>query len=172
LGIRLKPQCSMVDQNIELHVTKGYSPCIQSGYSIKAKFSNLLNIDDFFEILPSFASDIEFDEEEGIINLHGQLNGIPYRMNIFADGSIFLQSQDVNLDSDRILFFTLGNAMRIAKCSQCGTCVSICPVKATRVENRQIFIDRNKCLHCFKCITHCPFVVDIKDKIKYIELGK
>ena len=42
-----------------------------------------------------------------------------------------------------------------AKCTGCGLCVDICPVKAIKVENAKAVIDDN-CVECSACLSQCP----------------
>ncbi len=41
------------------------------------------------------------------------------------------------------------------KCTQCGLCVEVCPVRAVQPNNMSI-IDKWKCIICFACIKNCP----------------
>ena len=51
-----------------------------------------------------------------------------------------------------------------SKCSFCGLCEAVCPVKAIQVEkgdngpnaDRDLILDQEKCLYCGKCVKSCP----------------
>ncbi|HME46048.1 MAG TPA: 4Fe-4S binding protein [Syntrophorhabdales bacterium] len=42
------------------------------------------------------------------------------------------------------------------KCSACGACVDICPVKAVRLENDTCVVDTDWCIGCGVCALPCP----------------
>lgn len=42
------------------------------------------------------------------------------------------------------------------KCTGCGVCVDICPVKCLKLEDGKIAFDASKCVDCGKCIKACP----------------
>jgi len=44
------------------------------------------------------------------------------------------------------------------KCTQCGVCVSICPVGALFLDKKtwKIIFDENRCVVCGLCIDACP----------------
>ena len=42
------------------------------------------------------------------------------------------------------------------KCSACGACVDICPVKAVRLENDACVVDTDWCIGCGVCALPCP----------------
>lgn len=43
-----------------------------------------------------------------------------------------------------------------SKCNLCGKCVSYCPVKALKIENDKLKVDKIKCISCYSCIPICP----------------
>jgi len=43
------------------------------------------------------------------------------------------------------------------KCTACGCCLEICPVKAISFKNKQAFIDKNICIGCGECLCVCKF---------------
>ncbi|GIU19937.1 MULTISPECIES: 4Fe-4S dicluster domain-containing protein [unclassified Shewanella] len=53
------------------------------------------------------------------------------------------------------------------QCNHCKnpTCVEVCPAKATykRPEDGIVVIDYDKCIHCQRCVTACPYGARIKD---------
>lgn len=43
--------------------------------------------------------------------------------------------------------------VKTSKCTNCGTCIAVCPVDAI---DKNAVGDKNKCLVCFACIKYCP----------------
>jgi phosphoadenosine phosphosulfate reductase len=141
---------------IQFHVTKGFSPCLQSGYSVKGKFSTPLDLDQAANFLIALDSGISYDEELNVISISSIYNRQPYRVNIFADGALFLLSPSKEFDHQSFLKLVVGSILRSISCNQCKTCESICPTKAISIEASQIRIDPDLCTQCRTCITHCP----------------
>lgn len=43
------------------------------------------------------------------------------------------------------------------KCVGCGKCISNCPVQAYKIDDNKFpIIDKSKCISCYRCIHHCP----------------
>jgi NAD-dependent dihydropyrimidine dehydrogenase PreA subunit len=42
------------------------------------------------------------------------------------------------------------------RCSRCGICADLCPVKCIRPGFSRYVIDEDKCQLCFRCLAHCP----------------
>ena len=63
-----------------------------------------------------------------------------------------------NPEKSSIEVFPRGNdEFAISVCSQCGTCVEICPTEALSV-NKQgvVMINKKLCSGCMVCVEHCP----------------
>ena len=43
------------------------------------------------------------------------------------------------------------------KCTNCYTCVKVCPVKAISIEKKRPVINYEKCISCLCCAEHCPY---------------
>lgn len=41
------------------------------------------------------------------------------------------------------------------KCLKCGACISVCPVKALKLES-ELKCDKSKCTKCQICVKFCP----------------
>ena len=41
-------------------------------------------------------------------------------------------------------------------CTNCGTCVSACPVEAILENDSKHYIDADKCIDCGACVSECP----------------
>ncbi|MFW5902881.1 MAG: DUF362 domain-containing protein [archaeon] len=42
------------------------------------------------------------------------------------------------------------------RCLTCGGCISICPVGALEIKNKELTIDHEKCIECGTCVKFCP----------------
>jgi len=42
------------------------------------------------------------------------------------------------------------------RCLACGGCVSLCPVDALELKNKELTIDHDKCMECGNCVKFCP----------------
>jgi len=45
----------------------------------------------------------------------------------------------------------------LLKCTGCGDCGKICPVKAITFENDKAVVDPAKCINCLLCVKTCKF---------------
>ena len=50
---------------------------------------------------------------------------------------------------------TLVAVIDAGKCTDCGTCVQVCPTGAITVDT-MVSIDTEKCIECGKCVSICP----------------
>ncbi len=52
--------------------------------------------------------------------------------------------------------FPLKVYMHKEKCVNCGLCVSNCPVRAIKMNDNLVKINRALCINCYRCIHNCP----------------
>jgi len=52
---------------------------------------------------------------------------------------------------------TLKPSVITKKCTACGCCIAICPVKAIAFKEKKALIDQNICVGCGECICACKF---------------
>lgn len=54
------------------------------------------------------------------------------------------------------------------ECRQCNICLRNCPVNAITYKETKIVINRNDCIHCYRCVSICPFhgIYANTDKLK------
>jgi len=45
--------------------------------------------------------------------------------------------------------------LNLKKCTGCGDCVAICPVKAIEIVNEKAVIDTERCILCTSCVAEC-----------------
>ncbi|MHA1585240.1 MAG: phosphoadenosine phosphosulfate reductase domain-containing protein [Promethearchaeota archaeon] len=157
---------------LEFQVTKGFSPCLQTGYSVKGRFSEPLNLRKIMQYIPAFTDGAEFDNELNVITIKSIYKGQTYRLNIFPDGSIFLLSPSQEFDSTGLLKLLIATAFRAHFCNQCKTCISVCPQHAIQLAvapDEGVRINPDLCSHCTICLTHCPLFQVAKKSFKQIE---
>ena len=163
LGISLTPELSEDLSNIQLHIAKGFSPCLQDGYSVKGRFSRPLDLESLMNYMPALTSQIDYDAELNVISLKGVFKRIDYKLNLFADGSFFLHSLSKDFNYEKVIIFLATTLYRANLCNHCGTCTAICVHKAIITLENGIRIDPDLCKNCQQCITHCPFYANAKE---------
>ncbi len=156
LNIPINFQSNDFSTPLNLTISKGFSPCIQSGYSIKGRFSQPLNLINISNIISSISNNYDYDEELNVITIQSQFKLQDYRYNLFSDGSFILLVQKKDFDYVKFLKLIVSNVLRSIYCNQCKTCISICPNQAIKLNEASIFIDENLCNQCLTCVTHCP----------------
>ncbi|MHA1673614.1 MAG: phosphoadenosine phosphosulfate reductase domain-containing protein [Promethearchaeota archaeon] len=155
-GIEFQFQNTTPNDDIDLKITKGFSPCLQSGYSVKGKFSQALDLVHILDYLPSLTGDFEYDEELNVISGRGGYKKNSYRFNLFSDGTVFFLSPQQDFDYAGWFQHFYTTIYRTLFCNQCKTCISVCPSQAIRIEGSQVAIDASKCNTCRLCTSHCP----------------
>ena len=143
-------------QHLSLNVTKGFSPCVNSGYSLKAKFNTGLDLDYLSILLQSLSIKIEYDEEINTVSIQGEFMKKFYHLNFFPDGSLYLLTQSSDFEYQKFIRLITTLVLKLDNCSECGTCVSVCNIDALKLEDHKLTINSEKCMKCMKCITHCP----------------
>jgi NAD-dependent dihydropyrimidine dehydrogenase PreA subunit len=87
-------------------------------------------------------------EQEGllVLELKGEQKEYDKGIDFLIKGGVKIQSlsQDVTRNEER--------------CTNCGACVTICPVGAFKVDpkTRLVIFDNEKCIACGLCIPACP----------------
>jgi phosphoadenosine phosphosulfate reductase len=156
----IEPQA---ETTFEISITKGFSPCLQSGYSIKGRFSLPVDLEASIPFLQILSKNLDWDEELNVIHIKGQFKQKDFVLNLFADGSFFLQSQDKGFEYVSFIKNVVSSIYRAKFCNQCGSCLSICPTKALSLQENRVVIDPLKCSHCLNCQTHCSLYQHVKE---------
>ncbi len=144
------------NQEISIVLTKGFSPCLMSGYSIKGKITNYTPTETTISYFAPLSSNVDFDEDLNIFSLKSSFKGIKYTLNLFSDGSFFLKSNQKNFNYINLVKLFYTSILREKMCKSCEICVSICPNNALKRKNNRIEVNEKLCTSCQKCITHCP----------------
>jgi len=69
-----------------------------------------------------------------------------------------LQQQKKQIEkriSDRETGNKVAAFIQVDKCTGCGICVDVCPVKAIRVDGHAV-VNRDLCVACAACVSACP----------------
>ncbi len=66
--------------------------------------------------------------------------------------------KEINRDKSSIRITSLGNAeWGMAVCSQCGSCIAVCPTEALYRDKQGIVrIKKELCIGCLSCVGFCP----------------
>lgn len=155
--ITYKFQNSSPSHDLHISITKGFSPCLQTGYSVKGRFSQVIDLPNLVSFLPALTSTFEYDSELEVISGNGKFKQIPFRFNLFSDGSVFLLSPERNFDYQAWFRYFFTTVYRSFFCNQCKTCINVCPTNAIIINGEQVKIQPERCSSCKKCITHCPY---------------
>jgi len=155
---------AIAPEAIKLYMTKGISPCTAGGFSVKARFSVPLVLPELLPWVQTIDKRIQHDEGSGLL-----FNYEPdFRMMLYADGSLFVQSPKKDFDFDKIVTHLLGVVARSIACERCGVCINVCPTAAiSKDADGDITIDTSKCagIGCQKCTHHCPVFHVVKGNI-------
>jgi phosphoadenosine phosphosulfate reductase len=150
------PEGAMAPEDVKLFITKGVSPCVAGGFSVKARFSIPLDVAELLQWVRVLDRRVEHDEDAGLLFIDKP----DLKFMLYADGSVFLQSIDPDFDFDRFVKFLLGAVARGVACQRCGVCASVCPDGAITQdpETGRVSIDASLCrgITCQNCVLHCP----------------
>lgn len=47
-------------------------------------------------------------------------------------------------------------AIDLSRCTVCGHCIDICPVKAIAVRQDKVEVNKKQCINCYRCLYECP----------------
>lgn len=65
--------------------------------------------------------------------------------------------KEENIDKSCIIIKKDEVEVKITTCTQCGECISVCPVQAiNRDRNGIVRINKEMCVGCFMCVGFCP----------------
>jgi Fe-S-cluster-containing hydrogenase component 2 len=46
--------------------------------------------------------------------------------------------------------------INLDKCTGCGSCYGVCPVRAIIIESYKAIVDAKECIECWACAKECP----------------
>ena len=95
----------------------------------------------------------------------------------YPKDGISFASHIIGLLGQRLWFYrkTIGYTDKIKiseKCTACGLCVSLCPMKNISMQGGNAVADK-KCTMCYRCISHCPQMAitllgdEVKEQCKF-----
>lgn len=154
--------------SFQVKISKGLSPCTDRTFSLTAKVDSALNLGLIEKILHVIPGSVKHHDDLGVLSIKSK----DYLVNINGDGTLYIQIWDRDYKYKSLLKYLYGLIVKSHRCNNCGVCESICPEKIICIgadeetENNFPTIsdkNRNQCIHCYKCITHCPMVQKYRD---------
>ncbi|MHA1728016.1 MAG: phosphoadenosine phosphosulfate reductase domain-containing protein [Promethearchaeota archaeon] len=156
------------DLPIKVSIIEEFSPCSQSGFTLKGKVNTALDLNLIASISPIINGKKEILEDSGVFTVESK----DYEVNIFANGTFYIHVNEENYKFDKLKQKVIGIIVKSHRCNGCGICERICPENIISIqhdEKKDIFYPlviahlSDKCVKCAKCITHCPIYHQIKD---------
>lgn len=147
LGIEARSKRS---DNLEVHVTRGMSPCAAGGYSVEAvlKTPRSRGLKQAAELLRT-VGEVELVEEFGVAMVRTKAA----TAKVFAGGQIAVVGERPK-DASELFDGVARAVLRADMCSKCGICVRTCPSHAITLDDA-IRVDEVKCDSCGKCADSC-----------------
>ncbi|MBN2154897.1 MAG: phosphoadenosine phosphosulfate reductase family protein [Candidatus Lokiarchaeota archaeon] len=104
-----------------------------------------------------------------------QIHNHQFEFQLTQEGNFSIKSTRKKKDIEKFLHHLAGLILKSQNCANCGVCEDICPQNIICVKKKgtkyipTINTTKNSpCIHCLKCITHCP----LYQKTKGIELNQ
>ncbi|MDD2438630.1 MAG: phosphoadenosine phosphosulfate reductase family protein [Methanosarcinaceae archaeon] len=145
LGINVRPEVS--EEEFELEVTGGISPCKAGGFSVEAGLKGI-RVAEATEFLNIVGKCI-FSEELGMLLVKTDKGTAKF----FSNGNLLVSSE--TKEKALGLFREIAKQLlRFSRCTSCGICVKTCPVGAISLEAQGVHIMDN-CIRCGKCTESC-----------------
>ena len=147
LGINTKVQGK--DEEFDIVVTGGISPCKTGGYTMEGKVTGLTL--DEVGYVANILGDNSFSEELGVVLITAPNSSV----KIFSSGHLSVNAPD---EEHALSLFenTAKQLIRVKKCTKCGVCLNVCPVDAITLEPHLII--KTECTQCGKCTESCVVV--------------
>ncbi len=147
LGINTKLKGT--SEEFTIKVTGGVSPCKTGGYTMEGRISGLV---------PSEALDIAnilgesvFSEDLGVLLIRKSNSNV----KLFSSGHIAVNAG--SRDEALSLFENTAKQLsRVKKCTKCGVCLKVCPVRAISIDPKLKISEA--CTRCGKCTESCVVV--------------
>ncbi|MEZ5334850.1 MAG: phosphoadenosine phosphosulfate reductase family protein [Methanolobus sp.] len=152
----ISTSASSDESAFSVDISSGISPCKAGGYSIEASVHgfSMEKTKDVMNII----GDMIYSEELGLLMVKGKSASI----KIFSSGSLVVNSEDQNT-AESVFREVSRQLLKAHRCTGCGICVKVCPVKAITLEGRHIRISE-ACIRCGKCTDSCV-VLRYEDKL-------
>jgi phosphoadenosine phosphosulfate reductase len=133
---------------LTLSIVGGVRPCGRTGVSIEGAFNRPLKVQNVANILNTVGI---VKETKGAIRIWSKETEI----YLFSDGRTVINSPN-ELTAKNFALRLAMSITRIERCIKCGSCSSICPTEAIRIDSKGPNISGEKCSHCGLCSKVCP----------------
>lgn len=144
LGINTKIQGK--DEEFDIVLTGGISPCKSGGYTIEGKVTGL-SLNEVRNVV-NILGENSFSEDLGVVLV--KTPGCSVK--IFSSGHISFNAPG---EEQALSLFenTAKQLIRVKKCTKCGVCIKVCPVDAITLKPHLKI--NEKCTRCGKCTGSC-----------------
>jgi phosphoadenosine phosphosulfate reductase len=138
-----------VEQEFNVTVTGGISPCKTGGYTMEGRVAGILPEE--ARNIANMLGENVFSEDLGALLIRGNNSSV----KIFSSGHI---SVNAGSREDAISLFknTAKQLTRARKCTKCGVCLKVCPAGAISLEPHLLI--GKECTMCGKCTEGCVVV--------------
>ncbi len=134
------------EEEFSIAVTCGVSPCMTGGYTIEGKVTGIAP--DEARDIANMLGESVFSEDLGVLLVRTDNSNV----KIFSSGHISVNAP--GKEGALSLFEnTAKQLIRVKKCTKCGVCLKVCPVKAITIEPHLRI--QKECTRCGRCTESC-----------------
>lgn len=162
----IKPVSSSTDLNaLQIEV----SDCVKTPLSIIGNFSNPIDLQKVSSSL-NIVGRVQFNQKINFIRVFTN----KYSIILYSDGTFKInfrkQKKLTDLDIRKAVENFIFTVLRSLECINCKLCEGKCDIRAIKIQENIIYVDKKLCIKCNQCSEICPIVTivhrNLKDTIK------